>query len=88
MTAQDYQNEYYAQSGKNKQQAHSALVGAERALAQAVAPVYFAALANGNNTDGQPPVSLATTGEMGAYYAAWGTVELNTEIVDQLTPTR
>ncbi len=82
MTASQYQKEYQsAKTGEAKAEAHKRLVGAERALAKVVAPVYFSAL-NGeiDRTD------LRQTRECDVYHASWGTVDLDDATVKELTP--
>lgn len=82
MTASQYQKEYQsATPGSEKAEAHKRLVGAERALSKAVAPIYFSWLeGKGERTD------LKKSGEYDAYYAAWDTTNLDDETVKRLTP--
>ena len=60
---------------------HRCLIGAERALAKAVAPIYFSWLeGKGERTD------LKRSGEYDVYYASWDTINLDDETVKGLTP--
>lgn len=83
MTGKEYQRKYQATApGKDKDEAHRLLIGAERVVADKAAPVYSANI-------GKPGVNLRTTGEFDAFYAAFNADDLDASaVLDAAPPLR